>query len=74
VVAVGNPRGGFLRVRGLRVIGIDEVSYHKRHKYATLVYILERSVVVWVSQARGRATIDQFFEHRPARADGWPGS
>ena len=35
------------RVRGVRVIGIDEVSYHKRHKYATLVYDLERSVVVW---------------------------
>ena len=39
------------RVRGVRVIGIDEVSYHKRHKYATLVYDLERSVVVWVGRA-----------------------
>ena len=38
------------RVRGLRVIGIDEISYRKRHKYATLVYDLERSVVVWVGQ------------------------
>ena len=52
------------RVRGVRVIGIDEVSYHKRHKYATLVYDLERSVVVWVGQGRGRATIDQFFDHQ----------
>jgi len=52
------------RVRGLRVIGIDEVSYHKRHKYATLVYDLERSVVVWVGQGRGRATIDEFFKHQ----------
>ena len=51
------------RVRGLRIVGIDEVSYHKRHKYATLVYDLERSVVVWVGQGRGRATIDQFFDH-----------
>ena len=39
------------RVRGVRVIGIDEVSYHKRHKYATLVYDLERSVVVWFARA-----------------------
>ena len=52
------------RIRGLRVIGIDEVSYRKRHKYATLVYDLERSVVVWVGQGRGRATIDQFFDHQ----------
>jgi transposase len=52
------------RVRGLRVVGIDEVSYHKRHKYATLVYDLERSVVVWVGQGRGRATIDQFFDNQ----------
>ena len=52
------------RVRGLRVIGIDEISYRKRHKYATLVYDLERSVVVWVGQGRGRATIDQFFDHK----------
>lgn len=50
------------RIRGVRVLGIDEVSYHKRHKYATLVYDLERSVVVWVGQGRGRATIDQFFD------------
>lgn len=50
------------RVRGLRVVGIDEVSYHKRHKYATLVYDLERSVVVWVGQGRGRATIERFFD------------
>ena len=55
-------RSGY-RVRGLRVIGIDEISYRKRHKYATLVYDLERSVVVWVGQGRGRATIDQFFDH-----------
>ena len=52
------------RVRGLRIIGIDEVSYHKRHKYATLVYDLERSVVVWVGQGRGRATIDEFFDNQ----------
>lgn len=52
------------RVRGLRVVGVDEVSYHKRHKYATLVYDLERSVVVWVGQGRGRATIDEFFDNK----------
>ena len=49
------------RIRALRVIGIDEVSYHKRHRYATLVYDLERSVVVWVGQGRGRESIERFF-------------
>ena len=43
-----------VRRQELRVIGIDEISYRKRHKYATLVYDLERSVVVWVGQGRGR--------------------
>ena len=50
------------RIRGLRSIGIDEISYHKRHKYATLVYDLDRSVVVWVGEGKGRETIDEFFD------------
>lgn len=49
------------RIRDLKSIGIDEISYHKRHKYATLVYDLDRSVVVWVGEGKGRETIDEFF-------------
>jgi len=49
------------RVRGLRTIGIDEISYCKGHKYATLVYDLERAVVLWVGEGKGRTTIDKFF-------------
>lgn len=49
------------RVRGLKTIGIDEVSYRKGHKYATLVYDLDRSCVVWIGQGKGRAAIDRFF-------------
>jgi len=49
-------------IRGLKVIGIDEISYGRRHKYATIVYDLERSCVVWVGQGKGRETIDQFFD------------
>ena len=48
-------------IRGLRKIGIDEISYAKGHKYATLVYDLERSCVVWVGKGKGRETIDRFF-------------
>lgn len=49
------------RIRGLRTLGIDEVSYAKGHKYATVVYDLERSCVVWVGQGKARETIDTFF-------------
>ncbi|MDZ7791498.1 MAG: ISL3 family transposase [Xanthomonadales bacterium] len=49
------------RIRRLKTIGIDEISYHKGHKYATLVYDLDRSCVVWVGQGKGREAIDGFF-------------
>jgi transposase len=42
-------------------MGIDEISYCRGHKYATLVYDLDRSRVVWVGQGKGRETIDPFF-------------
>jgi transposase len=51
------------RVRGLKSIGIDEISYCKGHKYATIVYDLERSCVIWVGQGKGRETIDDFFNN-----------
>ena len=50
------------RIRGLKSIGIDEVSYRKGHKYVTVVYDLERARVVWVGEGKGRETIDGFFE------------
>lgn len=49
------------RIRGLKCVGIDEISYCKGHKYATIVYDLDRSCVVWVGQGKGRDTIDIFF-------------
>lgn len=49
------------RIRGLKSIGIDEISYCKGHKYATIVYDLDRACVVWVGPGKGRATIDTFF-------------
>lgn len=49
------------KIRGLKRIGIDEISYAKGHKYATLVYDLDRSCIVWVGPGKGRATIDVFF-------------
>lgn len=58
--AVRQLRAGH-RIRGLTAIGIDEISYRKGHKYATLVYDIRRSRVVWVGTGKGRETIDRFF-------------
>jgi transposase len=49
------------RIRDLKSIGIDEISYQKGHKYLTVVYDLDRSCVVWVGKGKGRETIDDFF-------------
>lgn len=49
------------QISGLKTIGIDEISYCKGHKYATIVYDLDRSCVVWIEKGKGRATIDKFF-------------
>ena len=50
------------KIRGLKTIGIDEISYRKGKKYATIVYDLDRSVVLWVGKGKGRSTIDRFFD------------
>ena len=49
------------RIRALTTLGIDEISYARGHKYATLVYDLERSCVVWIGKGKARETIDTFF-------------
>lgn len=50
------------QIKQLESMGIDEISYCKGHKYATIVYDLNRSCVVWVGKGKGRATIDLFFK------------
>jgi transposase len=56
------------RVRGLKTVGIDEIAYARGHKYATLVYDLDRARVVWVGRGKGRETIDAFFERELSAA------
>ena len=51
------------RIRGLKTIGVDEISYSRGHKYATIVYDIERSCVVWAGPGKGRASIDDFFSN-----------
>jgi len=50
------------RKRPLRIIGIDEVSRKKGHRYLTLVYDLERGRLIWVGTDRSKATLEAFFD------------
>jgi transposase len=50
------------RLRGLRRIGIDEVSYRRGHRYLTLVVDHDSGRVVWVSEgARAKTSLDGFL-------------
>jgi transposase len=49
------------RHKPLHWIGIDEVSRKKGHRYLTVVYDLERRVLVWVGEDRTTATLAKFF-------------
>ncbi len=49
------------KIRGLVTLGVDEISFCKGRKFATLVYDLDRSHVLWVGRGKGRETIDRFF-------------
>lgn len=49
------------KIRALRTIGVDEISYHKGRKFATIVYDLDKGCVVWVGRGKARKTIDEFF-------------
>ena len=50
------------KIRGLKTLGVDEISYAKGKKYVTLVYDLDRCRVVWAGKGKGKDTIDLFFK------------
>ena len=50
------------RIRNLKAVGVDEISYCKGHKYATIVYDIKKACVVWVGKGKGEKTIDRFFK------------
>ena len=50
------------KITNLTSIGIDGISYEKGRKFATIVYDLDKSCVLWVGKGKGRETIDEFFE------------
>ncbi len=53
--------------RPLHVIGIDEVSRRRGHRYLTVVYDLERRVLIWVGEDRTTETLAGFFRELGSR-------
>lgn len=49
------------RLAGLLIIGIDELSYRRHHKYITIVTNHETGEVVWAREGKNAATLDAFF-------------
>lgn len=57
------------RLNNLFVIGIDEVSYRKGHKYLTVIADHLAGVPVFITAGRTRASVGQFFDELgPERA------
>ena len=59
--AISRLRAGH-RIADMDKLGIDEISYRKGKKFATIVYDLDHQCVVWVGKGKGRETADQFFK------------
>lgn len=49
------------KIRGVATLGVDEISFLKGRKFATLVYDLDRSCILWVGLGKSRETLDRFF-------------
>jgi len=50
------------RLRGLRRIGVDEISFRKRHRYLTVVTNHDTGRVVWVAEGKSSAVLKGFFK------------
>lgn len=50
------------RLYGLKRIYDDETSYHKGHKYITVIYDIERNRVAWVYEVFGHKIFTLFCE------------
>lgn len=58
------------RLESLFDIGVDEVSWRKRHNYITLVSDHQRRRMVWGHEGRDATTLDGFFDELgPERAE-----
>jgi transposase len=50
------------RLANLRRIGIDEISYKKRHNYLTVVVDHDTRLLLWAAPGRDKDTLRQFFD------------
>ncbi len=50
------------RLDGLRRIGIDEISFRKKHNYITTVVDHDTRRVVWAAEGKNSETLDAFFD------------
>jgi len=50
------------RMDGLRLIGVDEVSYGADHKFLTCVADHEKPRIVWAAPGRNAASLQAFFD------------
>lgn len=53
------------RLNSLRRIGVDEISFRKRHRYLTIVTDHDTGRVVWVSEGKTADVLKGFFESLP---------
>ena len=55
---------------GIRTIGVDEVLWHRGHKYLTVVYQLDEHCrrLLWVGRDRTTETLEAFFKEFGLRA------
>ena len=49
---------------GITAIGVDEIQWHKGHKYLTLVYQIDANCIrlLWIGKERTQASFRQFFD------------
>lgn len=50
------------RIRRLRHIGVDEVSFRRGHRYLTVVVDHDSGLLIWAGEGKDRATLEQFFD------------
>ena len=50
------------RLKGLRRIGVDEISFRKRHRYLTVVTDHDRRKVIWVAEGKSSEVLKSFFD------------
>lgn len=50
------------RLANLRLIGVDEVSFRKRHRYLTVVTDHDTGKVIWVAEGKSSDVLKSFFK------------